>query len=325
MGRRGTLGALALLLVLLSPTICAQSNLLVLDDGRNFEIHYAKQDEAIAERAIFILRDAIVDYAPYLPVGDLPIRLTIAPSVAAFRDRARAYGRSFVSGIADPDRGLILVKSPRLLPPQQDYAGLLRHELLHVLIARNTNPANVPRWFNEGIALVVSREIRWSGPTRVARMYVRRRIIPYRELNMAFAPFGNETDFGDAYAQAASMTHHLIDTAGEESFWKLVAAMRDTSFEQALREHAQMTPGQLYDTWRRSLWKVALITSLVSGFSAFHLMVALLLVAFARKRRRGRRLLQQWDEEEEEDARLFSWDTLERDFEPWEEEDEEEV
>ncbi|NIA13776.1 MAG: hypothetical protein GWP08_06810 [Nitrospiraceae bacterium] len=322
MRRRRGFGALLLLLLFLSPTTWAQSGLLRLKDG-SIEIRYAKRDEATAERARDILRGAMSDYTTRLPAGDAPIHLTIAPSLTAFRNQAGAYGRAQVGGIANPERGAIVVKSPRLLPPGQDYAGLLRHELLHVLIARNTDPANVPRWFNEGIALVVSREIRWSGPTRLARMYVRRRLIPYRELNMAFAPFGNETTFGDAYAQAASMTHHLIDTIGEESFWELVRAMQHTSFEQALRQHAQMTPAELYDTWRRSLWKVALIMSLVSGFSAFHLMVALLLVAFARKRRRAQRLLRQWDEEE--DARLFSWDTLERDPEPWEEEGEEDT
>jgi hypothetical protein len=217
---------------------------------------------------------------------------------------------------------MIVVKGPHLLPEARDYRGMLRHELIHVLLARNTEEANVPRWFNEGVAMVVSRELRWESGLRIARMYVRRRLIAYPELNLAFAPLGNEETFDDAYAQALSMTRYLMENLGEDRFWQIVRSLKTQSFEDALRAYAGMTPADLYDAWHASLWKVAVISSLVSGFSAFQLMAILAVVAYLRKRRRGRHILQQWEEEENE-PEAFSWEALEEGPYPWDEEEEE--
>lgn len=224
-----------------------------------------------------------------------------------------------VGGIAKSPQGVIVVKAPYLLPSGQDYRGMLRHELIHVLLARNTEEANVPRWFDEGVAMVVSQELRWESGLRIARMYLRKRLIPYNELNFAFAPIGDEGLFDDAYAEALSITRYIIDRIGEERFWELVRSMKTISFEEALEKEAGLTPVALYDAWRRSLWKVALFGSLVSGFSAFQLMAILVVVAYLRKRRRGRKLVQQWEEEEDE-PEVFSWDKLEEGPYPWEEE-----
>lgn len=275
------------------------------------EIAYSERDEAVARKSAEILEKAIVEFSEHLPAGDEPIRVVLCSSLEEFRQLTGPFGKARVTGVAKSEQGLIFVKAPRLTPPDHDFRGTLRHELVHVLVARNTDLANVPRWFNEGIAMVVSKELRWSSTMRVVRMYARRRLIPYPELNFAFAPLGNETVFGDAYAQALSMTRFLIDRVGEETFWDIVHAMKTMSFEEALRLHAGMTPGGLYDSWRRTLWKLALIGSLMSGFTLFQFMAFLLVVAYLRKRQRGRRILRQW--EEEDAAEQLEWDALEYD------------
>jgi len=298
------------------------------EDGRQrvasglLEVAYRPADEGIARECLGVLEAGLAEFSQRLPAGGAPIRVTICRTLEEFNQMAPSYARTQVGGIAKSERGDIIVKAPRLLPPGQDYRGMLRHELLHVLIARNTNLANVPRWFNEGVAMVASRELRWSNAMRVARMYVRGRVIPYPELNLAFAPFGNEALFGDAYAQAYSMTLHLVDEAGEERFWDVVHALDEMDFDDALHAHAGLTPGALYRSWRRSLWKIALMTSLVSGFTAFHVMAILLVVAYLRKRRRGRHILRAWEEEEDEED-VFSWDRVVEPAHPWEEDDRE--
>jgi hypothetical protein len=249
--------------------------------------------------------------------------VTICRSQDAFRQVAGQYGKARVGGIAKSQAGVIVVKAPYLLPEGQDYRGMLRHELIHVLLARNTDPANVPRWFDEGVAMLVSKELRWESGLRIARMYVTRRLIPYPDLDFAFAPLGDEGLFDDAYAQALSLTQYLRARLGEDRFWGLVRALRTEDFADALRARAGLTPGALYDIWRRSLWKVALITWLVSGFSAFDLMAILVLVAYLRKRRRGRAILRQWEEEDGE-PEVFSWDNVVEGPYPWEEKDEDE-
>ena len=286
-------------------------------------IEYAPGDKALAQESLDILDKALGEFGSRLPAGNGPIRVTICPTIEAFRRYAGKYGMARVGGIAKSPQGVIVVKAPYLLPGGEDYPGMLRHELIHVLLARNTEETYVPRWFDEGIAMVLSGELRWESGLRIARMYVRKRLIPYNELNFAFAPIGDEGVFGDAYAQALSMTRYIVDRIGEDRFWELVRSMKTVSFEEALQNQAGLSPGALYDGWRRSLWKVALLASLVSGFSAFQLMAILAIVAYLRKRHRGRKLIQQWENEEIE-PEVFSWDKIEEGPYPWEEEYDEE-
>lgn len=308
---------------MVSWTAVAQDSLEQVVSGP-FSVRFHPADRKVAETTLKVLTEAADDYAKNLPLGRDAVEVTICSTLAEFRQLAGQYGRAQVGGIAKSMEGVIVLKSPRLLPSQEDFAGGVRHELIHVLLARNTNPAFVPRWFNEGIAMVVSREMRWESTLRIGRMYARRSIITYRDLDFAFAPLGDETKFGDAYAQALSMTQFLMDRIGKERFWQLLRGLKDMPFEKALEQYASMTPGDLYQSWRHSLWKFALITGLVSGFGLFQFAAILVIIAYWRKRQKGRALLREWEEEEEgEDFDPpFSWDTIEDVPSPWEEDDE---
>ena len=81
-----------------------------------------------------------------------------------------------------------------------------------------------------------------------------------------------------------------------------------------------MSPAQFWDAWRGQLWKIALVSSLVSGFSAFQVMAILTVVAYFRKRWRGLRKMREWEEEEAWDTpHLYVWEPP---YE-WEEDDDE--
>ena len=320
--RRHIAGAVLLLVFVLVQPAWAQPGPVQVTGGP-FTVEHTAGDTALAQRSLDILEEGLASFSAQLPSGDAPIRVVICHTMSAFTNRAGAYGKAHVGGIARSQQGVIIVKAPDLLPPGEDYGGMLRHELIHVLLARNTNEANVPRWFDEGIAMLVSKELRWESGLRIAHMYARGRVIPYREKNLAFAPLGSEETFGDAYAQALSLSYYLRDKTGEARFWDLLHALKSTPFEEALRQYTGLTPMGLYDGWRKSLWKFALITSLVSGFSAFQLMAILVIVVYLKKRHQGRQLLKQW-EEEENDPPLFTWESVEDEPYPWEEEDDDE-
>lgn len=285
-----------------------------------FTIEYWPGDEHIATEALDLLEKGLADFSRRLPPGNQPIRVTLCRTLQEFQARAGQYGRAWVGGVARAHSGVITVKTPALLPGKQDFRGLLRHELLHVLLARNIDENNSPRWFNEGVAMVISGEYRWGSMARVARMFASRRVIPYHNLDFAFLPMGDEILSGDAYAQALSMTRFLIDRIGEDKFWDLVLAMRQVPFETALMQSAALNPGAFYAAWRRSLWKLALITGSASAFSVFNIMIVLLFLAWARKRRQNRIIMQLW---EEEDGAPSEWHNHYVSPEKWQEEDNE--
>lgn len=288
-----------------------------------FEIRYDGSDEQYALASLDILEGALSEYSERLPAGEKPIRVIMSHTLQEFFRYAGPYTQPGVGGIAQSHAGLIVVKAPRLQQRRRDYPGMLRHELVHVLLARNTRPENLPRWLNEGIAMVLAREHRWGSWYRVARMYTQGRLFSYRELEFVFADASTELEFGDAYAQSLSMTRTLMDYLGEERFWVLIRLLDRVPFDEALQTQAGLTPDEFSERWQKSLWKLALIVFIVSGVSLFQVMAFLVLVAYWRKRRSRKRILRAWEEEEQEPV-YVTWDEVVEPT-PWESSEDEEL
>ena len=284
-----------------------------------FVVHFPEGHADLAEQSLEILEKGLAEYSAKLESGDQPIHLYVCVTIDEFRQLGGAIAQRGVQGFTNSRAGTIVMKAPNLLGPEANYAGVLRHELLHVLLARHVDPANLPRWFNEGLAMILSRENRFSNMFQVARMYTRRQIIDYDALPYVFSEPGNETQFGMAYAQSLSMTKYLRDRVGEDTFWAIVDDLKTKPFDRALAEHAALTPAKLFEEWKGSLWTSALGWSLISGISVFQVGAILLVIGYLRKRRRARRKLKEWAEEEDDETILFPWELEGRDEPyPWE-------
>ncbi|GMU93830.1 MAG: hypothetical protein AMXMBFR4_28880 [Candidatus Hydrogenedentota bacterium] len=259
----------------------------------------------LARQSLATLSEALESYSDRLPAGDRPIRVAICPSIVEFRKFAGPFTSHGITGVSLPEKGIIAVKTPDLTPPEADYRGTLRHELVHVLLARNTAPGNLPRWLNEGIAMTMSGEKRWGSKTHVAQMFIDGRLLEYRDLELSFLEPGQETEFGDAYAQALSMTRYLKKRLGDEEFWALVRSLQDRSFGSALSETLGVTPYGFWEEWTGSMRWPVFVFSIITGLTLFQVMAALVIWAWWRKHRRGRKVLAEW-EKEEEDADAFA-------------------
>lgn len=285
-------------------------------------IKYADRDEALAERSMHILQNSLDEYAAYLNRGDQPIRYIICPAYHVFAQFAGPQARLQVEGLAWSEEGVVVVKAPRLLREPARYGDVLRHELVHVMLARTVNLEHLPRWLNEGVAMNLANEYRWRSSAVVAYMYMQGRIMEYRELMAVFDVADGEMEFGDVYAQSLSMTRFLKDELGEDRFWTMIRSLRDQPFPEALAQHGAMTPLALWDAWQGSLWKVALIGSLVSGFSVFQMMAVLTVWAYLRKRGQRNAKLRKWEEEENPLPMYVTWDEIVDAHEgPWEDSD----
>ncbi len=263
-------------------------------------VEYGAGDEDAAQRAMRELKAAVVEFGPRMPLGDQPVNVFIAPSVAAFHDRAPGFMPGQVSGVADPQRGLITVKSPRLRGARANFLDTLRHELVHVLVERNTKPAFMPLWLNEGLAMFMAKEYEFATPMTMAVMFFENRMMEYKDLDQAFMNPGQEMEFGDAYAQALSLTRHLYKRLGPERFWQVVLGTRTMAFPDALRQYGGFTVHELWVGYIRSLWLVVLIGALASG-SFFTPISVLTIVAWFSVRRQRRKVLEGWARDEEEE------------------------
>lgn len=285
-----------------------------------FTIIVDEGDAALAESAADILSEALAEYAPRLPAGDAPIRVVIAESMAAFQHHAGPMAALDVNGIARSWEGLIVVKAPYLTPSQSDFRGTLRHELVHVLLFRNSDTDRMPRWLNEGISMMLANEFRWESSFSVARMFVESRLIEYRWLDQVLRAPESGMQFGDAYAQSLSMTRFLHDEIGAEAFWRVIAALPEMTFGDALRTHGGLSPQDLWQRYRGSLWSLAFWSALTPtsllGFGGF-----LVIAAWFVKRRSNNRTIERWEREDFEEAfyggNLKTWDELVEDPDAW--------
>ena len=291
---------IAILLVIITCLSAGVVHAATLRDGPLI-VEYAAGDEDAAQRAMRELKGAVVEFAPHLPLGDKPVNVFIAPNVAAFHRRAPGFMPGQVSGVADPERGLITVKSPRLRGARANFLDTLRHELVHVLVARSTKDVFMPRWLNEGLAMFMAKEYQFATPMTMAMMFFENRLIQYKDLDMAFMNPGQEMEFGDAYAQALSLTRHLYKRLGPDRFWQVVLATRTMPFPDALRQYGGIDVQELMRGYTRSLWLVVLVGAMASG-SFFAPMSVLTIVAWFSVRRQRRKVLEGWAQEEEEES-----------------------
>lgn len=296
-----------------------------------FEIWFPNGQQSLAEYTAAVLEEAVLEFDPLLPVGDTPIRVLIVDVPEEFEKYAVHFGGLDVSGLAQPQRDLIIVKAPRLRRPGSDYPGTVRHELVHLLLYRNVNYDYLPQWLNEGIAMSLANEFYWQSLFKIARMFIQNRIIPYRQLDQSFyAPTG-PVQFSDAYAQALSMTRFLRDRLGEAAFWEMVLKLRNEPFPEALQSIAGLSVIEFWDLYRKALWKYAVIAALASGFF-FQPGAVLLILAYLRRRRIARDIYKRWEDEELAAAAGFAesgvadWDSFVEDPDAWKEgyDDEEE-
>ena len=255
--------------------------------------------EDLARKTVERAQSDIIALAPHLPVPPAKLRIILCSTPEQFAVHAGKYGKARVGGVAKSEEGLIVLKTPRLQQWGGEYWNVLTHELAHVLLACNTDIYNVPRWLNEGIAMMLSGDwSTWTNSFTVGWMQLQGRILPLWYLDMAFEEPGRETAFSEAYAQGLDMTRFLHTTLGEKKFWAMVAAMRDVPFEEAIAVQGGMSPGAFYDAWTATLWKTALLTSFLSGFTGFQLATILVLLAYWRLRRKNRRILRRWEVED---------------------------
>lgn len=304
--------------LLLCMTLLAHAAAAETVSNGGINVHFDSKDSDLAAASLGWLVEAASEFETRLPLGDEPVNVYIAHTLPEFKERAGTMGSLDVSGIARPWRGEIVVKAPHIRMTGGDYRGTLRHELIHILLFRNSNTDVMPAWLNEGTCMMLANEYRWSSTISVAKMFMENRIIPYRFLDRAFRAPQSGMQFGDAYAQALSMTRYLHDEIGEEQFWALLYGLKDDTFADAMLKHTDISITLFWNAYSGSLWRVALIGTLSSG-SLFGPAAILVIIVWYRKRRINRKTLDRWEIEEAiaPPEEIFYWDAVAEDPDAW--------
>jgi len=268
--------------------------------GEGLTLVYTERDRALADRlwpALLADREALMARLELYPEGTLRVELT--PTVEAF---LAAGGFAGALGVYDPYRRTIVLRSPRTDPAGGwDVRGVARHELVHGLLHLAINQP-IPRWLNEGLAILMADELSFLDDSRLTMQAVLGHLIPL-PLLMAGFPAG-EGPRTQAYAQAASFARFLLGRGGMPGVRLLLATLAEGhDAGTAFRTAYGTSLAELEEQWRQGLARRFSVFTLITTSSVLGgVGVPLLLVALVRRAVQRRRKLAEWAGQERDEA-----------------------
>lgn len=202
-------------------------------------------------------------------------------------------------GAIGTDRIVVAVDVTPLL--DQDFVQTTIHELAHIVINRVAGKTPVPRWFHEGVAMMVSRDVSFREHTVISRAIFAGALMPLSSIDSVNRFGAHRARL--AYAQSRQAVRFLVETYGVESLGMILReARRGGSFERAFQEVLGITPGELNRLVRRFVTqRYGPVFWLADTYVLWLAILALALVAYAAAMVRKRRRAAAMEEEERGD------------------------
>jgi hypothetical protein len=257
---------------------------------------------------------------PALPApGRRKIEIRVCKERAEFEAESHMGGAHTLAAADTHHRRMILNLDALRNAEQLEQYQTLGHEMVHLLLGTLENgQQQVPLWLHEGLAQLMTEQVRFSGELRLAWADILGRTIPMKRLGASF-PYGNDqSDL--AYAESAAFArfvavegyrfpsvpaffYALLKNDNESS--SLLKGMNDPDTVDRMEVRWQKSSGHFYH------WVLALTSSspLWGGI------VVLFLIAYWRKRRRARMVVTQWETQERIERETLDPDEIEVDIE----------
>jgi hypothetical protein len=232
-------------------------------------------------------------------VARTPVEMaTLAPPNAPYPD--------YAAGVAYPEIGLVLLTIKPVHPnSSQDLNEVFRHELAHVALEDAVGGRPVPRWFNEGFAVLASGETSFVRMQTLWTATVSDNLLSLSQLERSF-PL-DESEASIAYAEAADVVRFLIKREERHRFRGLISRLRDgETMDSALLNSYGEETATLESEWREEVAKrYTFWPVLFSGSLIWVGTLGLFGLGWRKKRRKAQATLERWEHEEaaEDEAR----------------------
>jgi hypothetical protein len=223
-----------------------------------------------------------------------PILVRLEPEGAG---AARAVA-PWIAGFAEPGTATIVLFPARTPSyPNSSLDDLLRHEVAHVLTARAAAGRPLPRWFDEGLAMIAGGT--W-GANDHARFLLELMVdpgVPLAGLDRRFA--GTERQVAGAYAVAGAFVRDLVQQHGAGAPGRILAAVAaGAPFPEAF----QAGTGTTLEAAETGFWRRHSLQRwlpLATSSTTLWLGITLLALYAARRRRlRDAALRAVWEQED---------------------------
>ena len=225
------------------------------------------------------------------------IRVVLAPESSPL---ARAVP-AWVSGYTDGVSNVVVLLAERT--PSYPDGGLeevLAHEVAHVLIHRTSGGRPVPRWFNEGLAMLAARSWRLRDQTELALSLLSGPRVPLWKLDDLFQ--GDRWQVECGYALSGTLVQDLLERYGPAVPRIVLARVaHGDTFDEAMRSATGATLLDIGEAfYARQTTLKRWIPILTSTAALWFGISVLAIVAAIRKRRRRVELEEEGEEGEAE-------------------------
>lgn len=269
----------------------------------HFAVHYPKPLEGFAKSIAGTAEAAFAatcDQMGVKPFGSNTIY--ICDSDRDFEQFYPSVGESWIWGFAEPMQRRIVLKSPSLARTTgEQFIKTLKHELSHLVLhhAVGENYRLLPRWFDEGMAMLNADQWEWLDSWALFRMVIFSEPMPFATLRETFP--ADAADVRLAYAQSYSFCLFLKTTLKKPQFEALIAGMRQgVPLEAQLTKLLGMPFERIEKAWYEKVRdKYGVYPFLTSAGVFWFLVTLLLVVAYVRKRRKAQERLAEMQAEDE--------------------------
>jgi Peptidase MA superfamily len=216
---------------------------------------------------------------------------TLAPPNAPYPD--------YAAGVAYPEIGLVLLTVKPVHPnSDHDLNEVFRHELAHIALEDAVSGRAVPRWFNEGFAVLASGETSYVRLHTLWTATVADNLLTLGQLERTFPADENEANI--AYAQAADVVRFLVRREEQHRFRGLVSRLRDgETMDSALLNSYGAETATIESEWREEVAKrYTFWPVLFSGTIIWAGTMGLFVLGWRKKRRKAAATLERWEREE---------------------------
>lgn len=229
--------------------------------------------------------------------GD-PIRVVVAPEHSQWAKRAPDWA----AGYAIPRKEMIVILPQRVVAyPYDSLENVLVHEVTHIFTARAANGQSIPRWFDEGLAMVAARAWDFEDGARLTWAVIMSDPVSLETLDALF--YEDRGSARKAYVLSHALVRFFIHEFGRDWPGDMFALIsREVSFQEAFFQttfrplhKAEAAFWANQTVWKR--WAPA-ITSTIALWLGI---LGLALYVFKKQRQRAKALKQQWQEEDDFD------------------------
>lgn len=227
------------------------------------------------------------------------VHVVLAPESSPLARNAPGWVSGYTDAVTS-DAGSVVVLLAERTPsyPDGGLEEVLAHEVAHVLIHRAAGGRPVPRWFDEGLAMLAARSWRLRDETELALGVLSGPRVPLWKLDGLFQ--GDRRDVEHAYALAGTLVQDLLDRYGPAMPRLVLARLaRGEDFDEAMRGATGATLldiGEAFYARQASLKRwIPILTSTAALWFGISLLA---IVAGIRKRRRKAELSEEAGEAE---------------------------